>query len=257
MGLAGWLRASLAVKFIFFPEKVIELYPTQWELTFEEILFESPDGLKLHGWFFPGGPPNRTLIYFHGNAGNIGDRLPKIKKLHGLGMNVFLFDYRGYGGSEGKPSLTGAVDDSLAAYRWVVARPDVDPNHIILYGESLGGALALEVARQERHAAVILESTFTSVRDMAKSFYRLIPRFLVPDVYRSIDTIRQVHEPILILHGLRDGVVPHTMGKRLYEAAPQPKRFVLFPEATHSDIHEVGHEEYIRAIDEFLSGIGE
>lgn len=257
MGLGNAIRTWLAIKCIFFPMKMVEFHPGQWDLSFEDVIFESTDGLKLHGWFFPGGPPNRTLIYFHGNAGNIGDRLPKLKKLHGIGMNIFIFDYRGYGGSEGKPSLKGVVEDSLAAYRYVLSRQDVDPNHIILYGESLGGAMALEVAQQEKYSAIILESTFTSVRDMASAVYSIIPRFIVPDVYRSIDMVREIREPILILHGAKDEVVPRKMGERLYQEAPQPKRFVSFPNAEHSNIYEVAPQEYVQEIEKFFVNIGD
>ncbi len=245
----------LAIKFIFFPDKLVSLYPQEWDLKFEEVFVESTDGLKLHGWFFPGGPPNRTLIFYHGNAGNIGDRLPKIKLLHGLGMNVFIFDYRGYGGSEGSPSLNGVVGDSIAAYEYVLSRSDIDPNHIILYGESLGGAMAVQVAAKKKYAALILDSTFTSIKDMAKSAYSIISG-LAPDVYRSIDLIKELHEPLLIMHGKEDNVVPYHMGKILYEAAPHPKRMVTFEGTEHGGIH-ADAEKYIESLDKFLSEIGQ
>lgn len=244
-------------RFLFFPEKTIEFYPGQWNLNFEELLFSSDDGMALHAWFLPGGAPNRTLIYYHGNAGNMGDRLPKIKQLHGIGMNIFIFDYRGYGGSEGLPSLQGVVTDSLAAYRYVLSREDIDPNHIILYGESLGGAMAVQVAAQEKFTGLILESTFTSLLDMKRSAYPFVPDLIVPNEYRSIDFIKEVHEPILILHGTADKTVPFEMGKRLYEAAPHPKRFVPVEGADHNDIIDLAPDQYVQSIEEFLVEIGE
>ena len=251
--LSHWLADHL----VFFPEKTIEFYPGQWDLKFEEVMFSSKDGTALHAWFLPGGAPNRTLIYYHGNAGNMGDRLPKLRRLHGIGMNIFIFDYRGYGGSGGKPCLYGVVEDSLAAYRYVLSRPDVDPTHIILYGESLGGAMAIQVAAQEKLSGLILESTFTSLLDMKKRSYPFFPDRMVPNEYRSIDLIRQVHEPILVIHGTKDRTIPFDMGKKLFIAAPPPKRFVSFEGADHTDIVDREPEKYIQSIEEFLVDIGE
>jgi hypothetical protein len=251
--LLSWLRK----KFIFFPTHTIELYPGQFGLDYEDIHFPSNHRLKLHGWFLPGGPPNRTLIYFHGNAGNVGDRLDQLKLLHGIGMNIFIFDYRGYGISEGELSFDGVTDDSVAAYHYVLSRDDVDPNHIILYGESLGAAMAVHVALQEKHTGLILESPFTSIIDMRSYAYPFLPQGLAPDIYRSIDLIRHIHEPLLILHGDADTVVPFAMGKSLYEEAPPPKRFVPFAGAGHAELHVVATEKYLQAIETFLSEIGE
>ena len=247
----------LADRLVFFPEKTIEFYPGQWDLNFEELMFTSDDGIALHGWFLPGGPPNRTLIYYHGNAGNMGDRLPKLRQLHGIGMNIFIFDYRGYGGSEGSPCLNGVVNDSFAAYRYVLSREDTDPNHIILYGESLGGAMAVQVAVQEKFSGLILESTFTSLLDMKRSTYPFFPDRIVPNEYRSLDLIREVHEPILIMHGTNDRTIPFTMGEQLYKAAPYPKRFVAFEGADHSDIIDREPDKYVQSIEAFLVEIGE
>ena len=246
----------LVLKFIFFPSKPIEFWPGQFDLPFEEVNIGSTDDATLHGWFIPGGPPNRTLIYYHGNAGNIGDRLAKLKILHGIGMNIFIFDYRGYGGSIGDLSFQGVVDDSLAAYHYVESREDVDPKHIILYGESLGGAMALKVAQQEEVAAVILESTFTSIKDMARRAYSVLSP-IAPDIYRSIDIIPKIHVPILIMHGTSDKTVPFVMGDMLYKAAPQPKRFVPFEGAEHTNIHEMARDKYIETIDTFMAEIGQ
>lgn len=247
----------MADRLLFFPEKTIEFYPGQWNLNFEEVMFRSDDGTALHGWFLPGGAPNRTLIYYHGNAGNMGDRLPKLRKLHGIGMNIFIFDYRGYGGSEGSPELHGVVRDSLAAYRTVLTRDDIDPNHIILYGESLGGAMAIQVGVNEKFAGLILESTFTSLLEMKRKAYPFFPDRLVPNEYRSIDLIRKVHEPLLIMHGTADRTIPFAMGEELYNAAPHPKRFVSFDGADHSDIIDREPEKYVRSVEEFLVEIGE
>lgn len=257
MGILDSLAFGLASKLVFFPEKTIEFYPGQWNLNFEEVMFRSSDGLAIHGWFMPGGAPNRTLIYYHGNAGNMGDRLPKLRKLHGIGMNLFIFDYRGYGGSEGAPDLHGVVDDSLAAYRYVLSREDIDPNHIVLYGESLGGAMAIQVATQEKLSGLILESTFTSLLDMKRSAYPFFPDRIVPNEYRSLDLIRQVHEPILIMHGTQDRTIPFRMGEELFKAAPHPKRFVAFEGADHSDIIDREPAKYMQSIEEFLVTIGE
>lgn len=251
------IRQWLANQFMFFPEKTVEYYPGQWDLPFEEVAFRSDHGHTLQGWFLPSKPAHRTILYYHGNAGNRGGRLPKLKKLHGTGSNIFIFDYRGYGGSEGEPTIEGVVEDSLTAYRYLASRSDVMEDHIILYGESLGGAMALQVSEKEKYAGMILESTFTSIRDMARHLYPIVPSGLVLDVYRSIDIIRRVHEPLLVMHGKRDSLIPFRMGEELHAAAPPPKRFVPIEEADHSDIYEVDPVRAVQAVEEFLVEIGE
>lgn len=247
--------AVLVSKFIFFPVKVIEFYPSQLEIPYEDIRFQNDDGLTLHAWYFKG-KKDTTLLYLHGNAGNIGDRLDKIQLLRRFGWNILIFDYRGYGGSEGEPTIDGVVRDTEAALRFLTTVKKCPNEKIVLFGESLGGALALPLAKRGPLAAVILESTFTSLREMAKSIYPFVPSFLIPNVYRSVEEIRHITAPVLIIHGTDDEIIPVEMGRRLFKAAPHPKRMFEVPKAHHNDVYLTTKLEYLKNIEEFLTEVG-
>ena len=184
----------------------------------------------LHGWWVPATAPTiGQVLLFHGNAGNIGDRIPHIALLNGAGFDVLAFDYRGYGRSAGRPSEHGTYEDARAA------REALGPGRTFYLGESLGGAIALELAIHHPPAGLILQSTFTSVRAMARLHYPFIPRALVPDAYRSLDLIPRLRAPLLVLHGARDAIVPLMDGEELHRAAPEPKRIEVF-DAGHNDM---------------------
>lgn len=246
----------LIERLIFFPEKVLEFIPSQLETPYEDIFFRSQDGTILHGWFFPWPGANRTLIYFHGNAGNISHRIDKVKALRKIGLNIFLFDYREYGGSEGKASITGVKKDAYAAYQYIAKKEGVNPNHIILHGSSMGAALVAELATQEPVSAVILESAFPSLKEIAKVVYPLVPSTMVPDEFRAIDHVRALRAPLLVIHGMEDEIVPLKLGRKLWDAAPQPKRFYPLPGGHHNDLYMVGGERYLNEIEEFLRQVG-
>ncbi|MBI2082363.1 MAG: alpha/beta hydrolase [Deltaproteobacteria bacterium] len=249
----------LATKLLFFPIKSISFYPSQMETPYEEVRFKNDEGLLLHGWFFPGTKPDRTLLFLHGNAGNIGDRLDHIKQLLKIGWNIFIFDYRGYGGSEGSPSIEGLQKDTDAAYRWLVSGKEGTkflPEQIVVWGESLGGAYATDLATREPLRALILQSTFTSLHDIAQTHYPFIPKPIVPDIYRSIDKVRKIRSPLLVIHGTSDETVPFWMGKKLFESAPHPKRFYEVKEALHNNGYEIGKKEYLSQIEVFLNEAG-
>ncbi len=253
------LAESIASKFIFFPVKVIEFYPSQLEIPYQDVRFKNETGQTLHGWFFPGKKPEKadhTLLYFHGNAGNIGDRLDKIQLLRKLGWNIFIFDYQGYGGSEGTPTIEGVLTDSMSAFQYLTETKKIPNEQIVLFGESLGGAMAVDIANREIVGAVILESTFTSLAELAQHVYKILPDFAVPDVYRSVELIRHIKAPLLVIHGDEDEVVPFEMGKKLYDAAPHPKKFYAIPKAHHNDTYVVGKLDYLKEIEEFLAAAG-
>jgi fermentation-respiration switch protein FrsA (DUF1100 family) len=255
MGFAKGVGSILASRLLFFPLKVIEFYPSQVESPYQDIRFRSEDGHALHGWFFPG-RRDQTLLFLHGNAGNIGDRLDKIQFLRRVGWNIFIFDYRGYGGSEGRPTIEGVLKDTAAALRYLNETRRISNEQIVLFGESLGGALAVDLASREPFIAVILESTFTSLRDISQRNYPFIPRRLVPDRLRSVDSIRHLKSPVLVIHGTDDDLIPFEMGKKLFEAAPHPKRFLAVKKANHNDVFLAGRLDYLKAIEEFLSEAG-
>ncbi len=246
-----------ATKLMFFPVKAIAAYPSHLEIPYEEVRFHNEEGLLLHGWFFHGKRSPLTLLFLHGNAGNIGDRLEMIRFLSRIGWNIFIIDYRGYGGSQGSPTIPGVIEDSDAAYRWLTrGKPETTPGKVVIWGESLGGALATELASREPAGALILQSTFTSLRDIGKFHYPFLPSALAPDLFRSIETIRKIRSPLLVVHGTEDETVPYSMGQRLYEAAPHPKRFYEIPGAHHNDTHLFGKNEYLLQIEEFLNEAG-
>ncbi len=255
MGILSGLSGLLTNKLLFFPVKVIGVYPSQLEIPYREGFFNNDDGHRLHGWFFPG-KSDRTLFFLHGNAGNIGDRVDRIRFLSKIGWNIFIFDYRGFGGSEGSPTIKGVIQDSRAALRYLCETLGFQGEQIVLFGESLGGALAIELGSEAPFEAVILESTFTSLHEMAQTAYPFIPQALVPNAFHSVEKIRQLKSPLLVIHGTNDPVVPFSMGKKLFEAAPHPKRFYVVEGAVHNDVYLRGGSDYLKVLEEFLSEIG-
>ena len=211
----------------------------------EEVSFGTDDGLTLRGWFVPAEGPGAaaTLAVFNGNAGNRALRAPLAEALRRRGLSVLLFDYRGYGGNPGDPSEEGLLGDARAARAYLESRGDVDPRRIAFFGESLGAAVAVAAAAERAPAALVLRSPFTSLGDVGRIHYPFLPvRLLLWDRYPSLDRIRGVRCPLLVIAGERDWIVPAPQSRALFEAAPEgTKRFVLFPGADHND-------------EEFLSG---
>ena len=245
-------------RFIFFPEKELWGTPAHWGLTFDDVHFEASDGVRLHGWFVPG-EGEVTWIWFHGNGGNIGHRLENLVLLRsGLGVNLFLFDYRGYGRSQGRPSEKGTYRDATAALDYVLSRRDVNPDRIIYFGRSLGAAVAVWLAALRRPHGLILESPFASVGDMAKWAFPHLPLYLlVRRKYDSLSQIGKVSCPLLVLHGDLDEVVPISQGRKLYEAATGPKSFYVIEGAAHNDTYIAGGEPYFQALGDFIKSLGD
>jgi uncharacterized protein len=203
----------------------------------------------LHGWWIPATAPTRGhVLLFHGNAGNIGDRVPHVALLSAAGFDVLSFDYRGYGRSSGRPSEQGSYHDARAARAALLDRDGIDPARVLYLGESLGGAVALELAIHHPPAGLILQSAFTSVQAMARLHYPFIPRALVPDAYPSLRIIPRLRAPLLVLHGADDPIVPLMDGEALFEAAPEPKRIEVFPGVGHNDVLARAGSRWIRAI---------
>jgi fermentation-respiration switch protein FrsA (DUF1100 family) len=233
----------------YFPEATIAHTPADAGLRHRELAFDSSDGELLYGWWITTdrSPPAGHILFCHGNGGNVGDRLIDAQLLTGAGFNVLLFDYRGYGRSTGRPDEEGTYRDALAAKEALVSQPECDPDGVVYLGESLGGAIALELAVQAPPRGLILQSTFTSVRAMARLHYPVIPSGFVPDAYPSIRRIARLRAPLLVLHGDRDEVVPLSQARELFEAAPEPKRMHVFGGLGHSDLVAAG-SEYARVI---------
>jgi fermentation-respiration switch protein FrsA (DUF1100 family) len=204
-----------------------EMTPADAGLEFEDVTFVAEDGKVLHGWWIPNSDAIGTILYCHGNADNIGGRVGLCADLHRIGVNVFIFDYRGYGLSRGIPTEHGVYRDARAAYEVVRARhQDSDHPPVIVYGGSLGGAVALQVALDRPVRGVILECTFTSILDMGKQLYPWLPIRLVSLMrFDSLRKISRLNVPKLIAHSCDDELIPYTMGRQLYDAAKEPKTF--------------------------------
>ena len=243
--------------FIYFPSKEITITPGDVGLDFEDVAFEASDGVKLHGWFVPAAG-DITWVWFHGNGGNISSRVSNILELNRrLGINIFIFDYRGYGESEGSPSEEGTYLDAEAATAYVDARDNVNLHRIMYFGRSLGCAVAAEMATRYPPRALICESGFTSIKAMAKSAYPFLPgiELLVSTKYDTLSKVEMTDVPIMFLHGTRDDIVPFEMSKELFEAANEPKRFYAIEGAMHNDTYEVGGEPYFAALQDFIDDV--
>ena len=227
--------------------------------TGRDVVLDTEDGLRLAAWYFPAAGRGRgpAVVVFNGNAGDRGLRAGLALALNRHGLSVLLFDYRGYGGNPGRPSEDGLAADARAAQAWLAGQPDVDPNRIAYFGESLGAAVAIGLAVQLPPAALVLRSPFTSLADVGAVHYPWLPvRRLLLDRYPSIDRIGSVQAPLLVIAGDRDDIVPADLSKRLYNAAADPKRFVAVPGAGHNDPELLDGRQMMDEIGRFLSSTG-
>jgi|YelNatPaOPRAMG01_1025707.scaffolds.fasta_scaffold00811_19 fermentation-respiration switch protein FrsA (DUF1100 family) len=237
---------------VFFPDPHLIGSPADFGLAYEDAWFTAADGVKLHGWWLPKADAP-VLLWFHGNAGNISHRLENIKLLvDEVGVGVFIFDYREYGWSQGSISREGTCKDAAAAYRYLTETRGISGLDIILFGRSLGTALATDVALKGPSRALILESAFTNSQEMAK----LLAPFLFdwrPGVpYDNLGRIGYVSVPVLIIHGTDDELIPVDMARRVFTAASEPKELYLIPGAHHNDTYLVGGQEYLRRLRDFI-----
>jgi uncharacterized protein len=234
---------------LYFPSRAIVQTPAAAGLAFDDVTIHTDDRERLHGWWVRARAPSLGhVLLCHGNAGNVGDRVPHVELLSAAGFDVLAFDYRGYGRSTGRPSEHGLYRDARAACDVLLAQDGVDPARVLYLGESLGGAVALSLALERPPAGLILQSAFTSVRDMARVHYPFIPRALVPDAYPSLRRIGRLRAPLLLLHGERDEIVSVMQAEALLEAAPGPKRMLVFSGAGHNDLIGGAGHEWARAI---------
>ena len=254
--LAVGVTGVLDGLFLYFPERELAATPSEAGLAYEDVSFTTEDGISLHGWFVPG-RGDVTWLWFHGNAGNISNRLGNLELLHDrLGVNVFLFDYRGYGQSQGTPSEKGLYLDAEAALAYLNSRADVRSDRIVYFGRSLGGAVAVDLAGHQPAYGLILESPFPSVSFVARGAYPFLPAGFVRRIlrarYDALSKIAGVTVPVLVLHGDKDDIVPLDGGRLLFEAAREPKQFHVIPGAGHNDTYIVGGEPYFALLASFL-----
>lgn len=241
---------------VFFPERYIEATPKDYGLEFyEEVFFPAQDGTRLHGWFVHGPDERAVLLWFHGNAGNISHRLHNLKKLHdALKIPIFIFDYREYGLSQGEISKAGTFSDAHGAFRYLTSEKGFQKSSVLLFGRSLGTALAVDIASKEECLGVILEAAFTSTDDMMQRYFPFFapqPKSVVK--YDSLSLIDKIKSPVLFIHGQCDQTIPVSMARHLLEKAPDPKEFYEIAGADHNDTYLVGGHEYFVVWQTFLN----
>jgi fermentation-respiration switch protein FrsA (DUF1100 family) len=218
-------------------------------LDFEDADITADDGTALHGWYLPDANPRAVVLFLHGNAGNIAGRAPFLAHVQSLGVSVLALDYRGYGRSEGSPTESGVIADARAARAWLTKKAGVDLSQIVLWGESLGCGVAIELAGDGARA-LILENAFTSLPDVAAYHYPWIPvRWLMRNRLAAIDKIKNFHGPLLQSHGDSDRVIPFRIGRELFDAAGEPKEFLTIRGGDHNDPRT---PEFWQAVDRFL-----
>ena len=258
----GLTYFGMLIFMMLFEEKLIyqpSRYPEgDWspkEFPFQDIEFSSPDGTKLHGWFVAHGRPRAYILYCHGNTGHLAHRAYLVNSLYqDFDSSIFIFDYRGYGRSDGSPHEVGVIQDAHAALHKFAELAKIEPNQIIPMGRSLGGAVAVELAAANDSSGLILESTFTSLPDVAAAFYPWAPvRWFMRTKFNSFDKIKQFNGPLLQSHGDRDEIVPYELGIRLFDAANGVKLFVNIPSGRHNDLQSA---EYYNEFGKFLDKVG-
>ena len=254
--LNGWMFLQQP-GMIFFPARGLQATPADWAMSYEDVSLKSADGIELHGWYIPAPRAERVVLFLHGNAGNISHRGESIAIFRRLGLDVFIFDYRGYGRSDGEPGEAGLYQDAAAAWRYLVETRGVSPGNIVVFGRSLGGAVAAQLASrvQPQPGGLILESTLSSARDFAKAAFPLLSRVLVVRYqFDSVARLTQVRCPVLVLHSPTDEIMPYRLGEKLYQSAHEPKRFVAL-RGDHNSGFMQSQPQYEQALGEFIASL--
>ncbi|MGB2601348.1 MAG: alpha/beta hydrolase [Candidatus Omnitrophota bacterium] len=239
---------------LFFPMKEVTSDPGSVGLPYEEIYFDTIDNKRLNGWFISNHDARFTVIFSHGNAGNIAHRLSKLCVLYDLGLSIFVYDYRGFGKSEGSPSEAGLYKDVRAAYNYLTKERNIPKENIILYGESLGGAVTIDLAREIAPRAFITEEAFTSIRDMAKIAYPGMPHFVFSSRFNGASKIKDIDCPKLIIHSIDDEIVFYRLGEKLFNEAKPPKEFLQI-RGTHTTAFMDSNERFKQGLGSFLDGL--
>jgi len=239
-------------KGIYFPQRKIHLTPKEIGLEFEDVYFFSPDGVKLNGWYIPAKEARVTVLFCHGNAGNISHRIDVIYLFYKLGLDVFIFDYRGYGRSQGKPTEGGLYLDAQAAYKYLIEKQNLEEESIVIYGKSIGANVAVELCSKVETAALISESAFTSALEMGKKLFPFLPlKWLISIKFDALSKIKNITVPKLIIHSEDDKIIPFRHGRKLFEAAPEPKEFYPM-RGGHNEALFLAKEDFVNKIDLFL-----
>jgi uncharacterized protein len=266
-GATAYVLVTLALyflqsKLIFVPSQVIETTPARFKLPYQEIWLSVKNSQgkieRMHGWWLPSSQPDgKVLLYLHGNGLNIGANVAHANRFHKLGFSVLLIDYRGYGRSEGGfPTENSVYQDAVAMWDYLVSQRRIAPKNIFIYGHSLGGAIAIDLAvKHPDAAALIVESSFASIRKMVdyQPQYRFFPIDLIlSNKFDSVEKVRSLKMPVLFFHGKADRTIPHEMSEQLFAAAPEPKRLLLIPNAGHSNLADTAGKIYLEAVQKLI-----
>jgi uncharacterized protein len=257
-GLGCVLLYKLQNRVLFVPTKTIEDTPANYRLTYKEVLLPI-EGKHIYGWWIPAqSQAAPTVLYCHGNGHNIGEAADLASRFHKLGLSVFAFDYRGYGKSDGEfPSETAVYADAERAWDYLIQDRKIPPKQIVIYGHSLGGAIAINLAAHHPNAGgLIVQSSFSSALDMAKRNWwtAIFPvDVLLNQRFDSIRKVPQLKMPVLYLHGTADTLIPAEMSQRLFAATRSPKKLKLFPGAGHNNLPQVGGAVYSQAVQDFVA----
>ena len=246
-------------------EDLFVFQPSAWDdrnwaqlsgLPLEEVWLPVDEVVTVFGWFVNAGPTNPVLLWCHGNAGNVSHRLENIRQLYQRGISVMIFDYRGYGRSTGVPSEAGLYQDALTSYDYLIHHRRISPERLIIFGRSLGSVVAGEVAVKRPVAGLIIEGSFPSIQAMSDQHYWGLPaRWLMDVEFNLAEKIHALHVPLLVIHGEQDSIVPMALGRQVFDAAHEPKRWYVVSGAEHNDVPYVGGELYFREIDTFIQRV--
>lgn len=253
-----WALLSLLLylfqpQFVYFPMSDLIADPGDAGLDFEDVSLTTDDQVTIHGWFLPHPRPRATLLFLHGNGGNISHRLEKLRIFHDLELSVFIIDYRGYGRSEGSPSEHGTYRDAEAAWRHLSESRQIRSDAIIVYGESLGAAPASRLAGRYQPGALIIESAFTSIADMGRHYYPYLPVKLLTRIkYPVVEYVREARCPVLIIHSPDDDIVPYAQGRALFDTATEPRSFLEI-QGDHNSGFYLSGELYRQGLDQFIN----
>ncbi|MGB6064761.1 MAG: alpha/beta hydrolase [Desulfomonilaceae bacterium] len=256
MSLTGELLDRFIESQIFFPDRFLVCTPADAALDYEDVWFDTSDEVRLHGWMVPGSGSSALMLFCHGNAGNISHRVDNLRRLHDIGLDVFIFDYRGYGQSGGRISETGFYLDAEAAYAVALKHALAKKLKPVIFGRSLGGIAAVHIGAGFKCSGLILESTFTHMADMARAHFPLpVPDGVLSHRFNALEEVGRIKAPILFFHGDVDNIVPIELGRALFQAAGAPKEFVTIEGAGHNDTYLVGGRMYFNKIRDFVSSL--
>jgi fermentation-respiration switch protein FrsA (DUF1100 family) len=255
LALALYLLQGKMVFLSNMPGRALTASPGDIGLEYEDVFLTTSDNERLHGWYVPAANARGVLLFFHGNAGNISHRLDSIAIFNQLGLDTLIIDYRGYGQSTGRITEQGTYLDAQAAWNYLVDERGIPAEQIIIFGRSLGGAIAAWLGTQEKPAGLIIESSFTSIVDLAQRLYPILPvRQFTRMHYPVAEYASRLHSPVLVIHSRHDEIIPFEMGQSIYAAVTQPKSFIEL-RGDHNSGFFISQQEYVAGLDDFVGSI--